>query len=138
MKWLTLFTTALSSLLKNRMRSILTMLGIVIGVAAVIVMVAIGQGAQNSIESVNVAPQSGGKVVIRVGLKDALATAPAGFTVSNPPRLAFDFANTGTTLGRNVQNIADGDVRRITCWWILGTFRRTPTPRRWPRRSVFP
>ncbi|HTE15745.1 MAG TPA: AMIN domain-containing protein, partial [Burkholderiales bacterium] len=69
--------------------------------------------AQNSIESVSVAPQSGGKVVIRVSLKEALTTAPAGFTVNNPPRLAFDFANTGNALGRNVQNISDGDVRRI-------------------------
>jgi type IV pilus assembly protein PilQ len=69
--------------------------------------------AQNSIESVNVSPQPGGKVVIRVGLKEALATAPAGFTVNNPPRLAFDFANTGNALGRNVQNISDNDVRRI-------------------------
>ena len=33
----------------NKMRSFLTMLGIVIGVAAVIAMVAIGKGAQNSI-----------------------------------------------------------------------------------------
>lgn len=69
--------------------------------------------AQNSIESVNVSPQPGGKVVIRVGLKEALKTAPAGFTVNNPPRLAFDFANTGNALGRNVQNITDSEVRRI-------------------------
>jgi type IV pilus assembly protein PilQ len=69
--------------------------------------------AQNSIESVNVSPQAGGRVVIRIGLKEALSTAPAGFIVNNPPRLAFDFANTGNALGRNVQNIADGDVRRI-------------------------
>jgi putative ABC transport system permease protein len=40
---------ALSSLLKNRTRSVLTMLGIIIGVAAVIVMVAIGQGAQETV-----------------------------------------------------------------------------------------
>ncbi len=69
--------------------------------------------AQNSIESVNVSPLPGGKVVIRVGLKEALASAPAGFTVNNPPRLAFDFANTGNSLGRNVQNVSDSEVRRI-------------------------
>lgn len=40
---------ALSALRANKMRSFLTMLGIVIGVAAVIAMVAIGKGAQNSI-----------------------------------------------------------------------------------------
>ena len=40
---------ALGALRANKMRSFLTMLGIVIGVAAVIAMVAIGKGAQNSI-----------------------------------------------------------------------------------------
>ncbi len=40
---------ALESLASNKMRSGLTVLGIVIGVAAVIAMMAIGQGAQNSI-----------------------------------------------------------------------------------------
>jgi putative ABC transport system permease protein len=37
------------SIIKNKMRTLLTMLGIVIGVGAVIVMVAVGQGAQQSI-----------------------------------------------------------------------------------------
>src|SRR5688500_11323125 len=40
---------ALAALRANKMRSFLTMLGIVIGVAAVIAMVAIGKGAQKSI-----------------------------------------------------------------------------------------
>jgi len=39
------------SILKNKMRTLLTMLGIIIGVGAVIVMVAIGAGAQGQIES---------------------------------------------------------------------------------------
>lgn len=41
---------AFRALARNKMRSILTMLGIVIGVSAVIVMVSIGQGAQASIQ----------------------------------------------------------------------------------------
>jgi putative ABC transport system permease protein len=40
---------AFSSLATNKMRSGLTMLGIIIGVAAVIAMLAIGNGAQASI-----------------------------------------------------------------------------------------
>src|SRR5512133_2820391 len=40
---------ALESLAANKMRSGLTVLGIVIGVAAVIAMMAIGEGVQNSI-----------------------------------------------------------------------------------------
>ena len=43
------FTEALESLLSNKLRSGLTILGIVIGVAAVIAMLAIGRGAQDSI-----------------------------------------------------------------------------------------
>ena len=45
-----LYKAAFKSLLKNRSRSLLTSLGIIIGVSAVIVMVAIGQGSQNVIE----------------------------------------------------------------------------------------
>jgi putative ABC transport system permease protein len=44
-----LVKTAYKSILKNRMRSFLTSLGIIIGVAAVIVMVGIGEGAQQQI-----------------------------------------------------------------------------------------
>ncbi|HKI78272.1 MAG TPA: ABC transporter permease [Ignavibacteriaceae bacterium] len=46
-----LFKAAIISIAKNKMRSLLTMLGIIIGVGAVLVMVAIGQGAQSQIES---------------------------------------------------------------------------------------
>ncbi|MGD9598500.1 MAG: ABC transporter permease [Steroidobacteraceae bacterium] len=45
-----LFRIATRSILRNKLRTLLTMLGIVIGVAAVIVMVALGQGAQAMIE----------------------------------------------------------------------------------------
>src|SRR6476620_8712996 len=50
MKWKNILSVAMKSILRNRMRSLLTMLGIIIGVAAVIVMVAIGKGAQSQIE----------------------------------------------------------------------------------------
>ena len=43
------FLEAIDSLLSNKIRSLLTMLGIIIGVAAVIAMLGIGSGAQNSI-----------------------------------------------------------------------------------------
>jgi putative ABC transport system permease protein len=45
-----LFKVALHSIMKKRLRSFLTMLGIIIGVSAVIIMVAIGKGAQAKIE----------------------------------------------------------------------------------------
>ncbi len=51
MKLKNLFKAAYISIAKNKMRSLLTMLGIIIGVGAVIVMVAIGQGAQTQIQN---------------------------------------------------------------------------------------
>jgi putative ABC transport system permease protein len=45
------FRLALRALLRNKMRSFLTMLGIIIGVSAVIAMVAIGEGAKAQVEA---------------------------------------------------------------------------------------
>ena len=50
MKASRLINVASNSILKNKMRTLLTMLGIIIGVAAVIVMVAVGQGAKAEIQ----------------------------------------------------------------------------------------
>jgi putative ABC transport system permease protein len=50
MKILNILISAFRALQRNKMRSFLTMLGIIIGVAAVIAMLAIGQGAQYSVE----------------------------------------------------------------------------------------
>src|SRR5687767_4195492 len=49
MKTKTLVKVAMQSIRKNKMRAALTMLGIIIGVAAVLVMVAVGYGARSRI-----------------------------------------------------------------------------------------
>jgi putative ABC transport system permease protein len=51
MSWLQTLRVALRALLRNKMRSFLTTLGIVIGVSAVIAMVAIGDGAKARVEA---------------------------------------------------------------------------------------
>ena len=51
MKIINLLRIAWRAIKRNKMRSFLTMLGIIIGVAAVIAMVAIGQGSRQSIQS---------------------------------------------------------------------------------------
>ena len=45
-----LFKIALRALANNKLRAFLTMLGIIIGVASVITMLAIGQGSKKSIQ----------------------------------------------------------------------------------------
>ena len=44
-------TAAFQAIRANAMRSMLTMLGIIIGVAALITMVSLGTGAQRSVQS---------------------------------------------------------------------------------------
>ena len=51
MKNSTLLKVASSSILKNKLRTLLTMLGIIIGVSAVVAMVSIGQGAQATVQA---------------------------------------------------------------------------------------
>lgn len=74
MKLINLFKIALAAIKRNKMRSFLTMLGIVIGVAAVITMLAIGQGSNASIKEtissmgtnlINVMPASQNKSGVR-------------------------------------------------------------------------
>jgi putative ABC transport system permease protein len=50
MKELNIFVAAFRALQRNKLRSFLTMLGIIIGVGAVITMLAIGQGAEYSVK----------------------------------------------------------------------------------------
>jgi len=71
------------------------------------------QPAANSIEAINVAGQRGGSIVVRITLKQPLANPPAGFTINNPPRIAFDFPGTSNALGKNTQEVGDGDLRNM-------------------------
>ena len=50
MNYSNLFKIALRAIAANKMRSFLTALGIIIGVASVIAMLAIGQGSKKSIQ----------------------------------------------------------------------------------------
>ena len=50
MEFLATIRIALRALARNKLRSVLTMLGIIIGVGAVIAMVALGQGAQQQVQ----------------------------------------------------------------------------------------
>lgn len=49
MKWREFFSVSMASLHANKVRSLLTMLGIIIGVGAVIVMISLGQGAKKAV-----------------------------------------------------------------------------------------
>jgi putative ABC transport system permease protein len=51
MRFIEILRISFDALVRNKMRSLLTMLGIIIGVSAVIAMIAIGQGAQAQVDA---------------------------------------------------------------------------------------
>lgn len=61
-----LFKIALRAIAANKLRSFLTMLGIIIGVTSVIAMLAIGQGSKKSIQA-NIAEMGSNMIMIRPG-----------------------------------------------------------------------
>ena len=67
----------------------------------------------NSIDSLSVSKASSGRTVIKFTLKAPLANPPAGFAISNPPRIALDFPDTGNGLGRTAQEIGDPALRSL-------------------------
>ena len=117
------FATALRALFANTFRALLTMLGVIIGVGAVITMVAIGEGAQQAtidrIESLGsnllfVSPgaaRGGGRVVttagssIRLTAKDAEALAEKSLAIeavvpelSRSAQVKYENKNWGTRI----------------------------------------
>ncbi|MEW6687903.1 MAG: type IV pilus secretin PilQ [Pseudomonadota bacterium] len=66
----------------------------------------------NSIDAFDVA-QQGGNVIVRITTKEPLKSAPPSFTVASPARIVFDFANTSNALGRNAQEIGQGELRSM-------------------------
>lgn len=68
--------------------------------------------AANAIEAVNVA-QQGNETAVKIDLREALVTPPAGFAVANPARIAFDFPSTANALGKTTQVLNEGDLRSV-------------------------
>lgn len=66
MNYTNLFKIALRAIAANKMRSFLTALGIIIGVASVITMLAIGQGSKRSIQA-NIAEMGSNMIMISPG-----------------------------------------------------------------------
>ena len=84
MSILMIFRIALKALGRNKMRTALTMLGMIIGVSAVITLVALGAGAQSSIDA---QIQSAGTNMIQVsaGTSDRAAWQGQGNASSLVP-----------------------------------------------------
>lgn len=74
------------------------------------------QGAQaawaNAIQDV-VVSREGADIVVKVQMRDPVAEVPRGFSVTNPPRLAFDFLQTSNAGASALQNVQQGDLTSL-------------------------
>ena len=88
MKFLPLLKTCIRALVRNPMRAALTILGIIIGIAAVIAMVEIGQGSTLQIKN-TIASMGADTLNIRPGaISKSGVNTGAGGRASRPTRTA--------------------------------------------------
>lgn len=66
----------------------------------------------NTIEAINVA-QQGNEIALKIDLKQPLTSPPAGFSVANPAKVAFDFLGTTNGLGKTSQVVNEGDLHSL-------------------------
>jgi putative ABC transport system permease protein len=130
------FLVALKALRRNAMRTALTALGIIIGVAAVIVMAAIGAGAQQSIESqirsagsniVIVSAGSGSTGPVRLGQGNVTTLTPADADAIRAEVPGIRYLSPGVNLRTQL-------VGETANWGtqVQGTGAELPALRAWP------
>ena len=69
--------------------------------------------ASNTIDSVSFGSLPGNRIQIILEMSEQ-AVKPLSFTIDNPARIAFDFANTGSTLPKRAQPIGIGIAQSLT------------------------
>jgi putative ABC transport system permease protein len=129
---------AIVALLRNRSRSLLTMLGVVIGVAAVIVTVAIGTGARTSVGNqisalgsnmIVVLPGSLNQGGVRTGSGGASTLTPAdGMAIAQLPHVSA----VSPTITLRTQVVANGNNWQTT---VTGVSPSYTFIRSWPLAS---
>jgi putative ABC transport system permease protein len=115
--------TALRSLVTNRLRTALTALGMVMGVAAVVTVLAIAEGARQSVETqirslgsnlMTVRPSRARIGAIRTGSVETLSRADAEAIAKVPGVRAVAAESRGTAQIRHLDNNLSGSVVGVT------------------------
>ena len=108
-----LVLVALKSIARNKMRSLLTMLGIIIGVGSVITMVALGEGSQKDIE-VNVASLGTNLLMVRPGSINSGGVR----------------GGAGTRPSLSINDVNRLEKSATLLRWVSAEIRRSPPPAR--------
>jgi type IV pilus assembly protein PilQ len=97
----------------NSSRRILLLAFVAVSAWASLAQAEVATGEGNSIQSISASPAAGGKIVLKIGLKNAIAIQPPAFTINTPPRIVFDFANTSNEFGKSSQAFGESDLRGV-------------------------
>ena len=135
MKLSPLLAEAWSAMRVNRMRTGLTMLGLIIGVAAVIAMLAVGNGARSAVNNV-IASMGSNLLIVRSG---AQTSGGLHFATGSSPTLTLEDANAIQTLP-GVVAVAPGSGGAVQIVYgpnnwntmVLGTNQDYLVIRDWP------
>lgn len=68
----------------------------------------------NKIEQIDFSALPGGRVAIKIRTTQALTNVPAGFTLTNPPRIALDFPGVASGLAKNNLTADQGALKSIS------------------------
>lgn len=100
-------------------------LGLTVSLAmwTVNVSAAEASAGQNAIEKVDFATLPGDKVNIKITLNQPLKNPPAGFSLTDPARIALDFPDTANALQKNSLNVGQGVLRSLSLAQAKGRTR---------------
>ncbi|MBK6980378.1 MAG: type IV pilus secretin PilQ [Betaproteobacteria bacterium] len=85
--------------------------------------IAWAQGAaKNEVESISFSSIQGGKILVKVGMKEPLSALPQSFAVTNPARIAIDLPDTTSGLARTQVEAGEGDLKSVS---VVQTANRT-------------
>ena len=131
------FRIALKALGRNKLRTALTMLGMIIGVGAVITMVALGKGAQATIEEqvkatgtnmITISPGNFAAMGVRMGEGSSELTAADAAAIRQLPEIQWVAEGVSTR-----QQIIAGNQNSNT--QVQGTNEDWPLIKSWPMKA---
>lgn len=78
--------------------------------------------AKNVVESISFSSVQGGKILVKVGMKEPLAALPQSFAVTNPARIAIDIPDATSGLAKTQVEAGEGDLKSVS---VVQTANRT-------------
>lgn len=69
--------------------------------------------ASNQLQAIDVTTLPGGRLNVQLQMAQPLSSAPASFTLTNPPRIVFDIPRTSNATGKNVIAVNQGALKSV-------------------------